>query len=342
MTHLSLRSVGRTALALAASMALALAVAAPASAAPRSPAVPSGLPSGIEATARYVPTNSCDPTAKPGTVKLAKLLKTTYPNTSYGISRTCGSVPNSEHLEGRAVDWMNSIRKPTQAAQAKVVLSWLMATDKAGHPRANATRLGVMYVIWNNKIWSAYSADRGWRPYNNCANKTKRSSDTACHRDHMHISLSWEGAMGRTSFWSKRVASLDYGPCRAKDLNWAAPYTAANPKRRPPLARPPWLRSIRRRPALRALPQGDREGRRFGHAQNPDDLLRHGVEDRLEGQRRQSRAEGRQGQGRRRLRAQDQGSRAEVAEGSEAGSDRSGHGTHLAGAAQVDEVARTR
>ena len=228
MTHLPHVLVSRAAVAATAALALALSVAGTASAAPRSPAVPSGMPSGIEAPARYVAANSCQPTAKPGTVKLAKLLKSTYPNTSYGISRTCGPVPNSEHLEGRAVDWMNSVRKPTQAAQAKVVLSWLFATDKAGHARANASRLGVMYVIWNNKIWSAYSADQGWRPYRNCATQLKTSSDTVCHRDHMHISLSWEGAMGRTSFWSKSVARADYGPCRPADLNWAAPRSTAN------------------------------------------------------------------------------------------------------------------
>jgi hypothetical protein len=88
--------------------------------------------------------------------------------------------------------------------------------------------LGVMYIIWNNKIWSAHSAKQGWVPYRNCAKLPKRSSDTVCHRNHMHISLSWEGAMGRSSFWSKRVARPDYGPCRDKDLNWAAPYTKAN------------------------------------------------------------------------------------------------------------------
>lgn len=38
----------------------------------------------------------------------------------------------------------------------------------------------------------------------------------------MHISLSWSGAMGRTSFWTKRVYADDYGPCRPRDLNWGA------------------------------------------------------------------------------------------------------------------------
>jgi peptidoglycan hydrolase-like protein with peptidoglycan-binding domain len=41
----------------------------------------------------------------------------------------------------------------------------------------------------------------------------------------VHISLSWAGAMRRTSFWSGQVAATDYGPCREEGLNWAAPYS---------------------------------------------------------------------------------------------------------------------
>jgi hypothetical protein len=40
----------------------------------------------------------------------------------------------------------------------------------------------------------------------------------------MHVSLSWAGAMGRTSYWTGQVAAADYGRCRAADLNWALPY----------------------------------------------------------------------------------------------------------------------
>ena len=207
-------------------LGLTLAPAHPAAAATPRPAVPSGLPAGIEPLSGYVPANSCDPTPKPGTTALGKLLTRTYPNTSYHISRTCGTdaLPTSEHYDGRAVDWMNSVRDTTQAAQAKAVVAWLMAPDAAGNPYANARRLGVMYVIWNNKIWGAYSADRGWRAYSSCADHPEKSWDSTCHRNHMHLSLSWPGALGTTSYWTQQVATANYGPCRARDLNWAAPY----------------------------------------------------------------------------------------------------------------------
>jgi len=191
------------------------------------PATPPTLPAGIESLAGYVPVTSCDPHAKPGVTALGRLLVRTYPGTSYGIDRTCGSSPTSEHNEGRAIDWMVSVRTPARAAQANAVLTWLLAKDAAGNPYANARRLGVMYIIWNNKMWRAYDSGSGWREYRGCTTRTARSSDTTCHRDHIHISLSWEGAMRRTSFWTGRVAAPDYGPCRPRDLNWAPPYRTA-------------------------------------------------------------------------------------------------------------------
>jgi peptidoglycan hydrolase-like protein with peptidoglycan-binding domain len=198
------------------------------------PAAPAGFPSAIEPLTRYVPADSCDTKEKPGSAALARFLKATYPVSSYGISRSCGTdaMSTTEHYEGRAVDWMSSVRVPQQKANAEAVLGWLLAKDRAGNPYANARRLGVMYLIWDNKIWGAYRPGDGWRPYQSCGTAAKAGPafDTTCHRDHIHISLSWEGAMGRTSFWTKKVAAPDYGPCRVAGLNWAASRGAANPR----------------------------------------------------------------------------------------------------------------
>lgn len=209
------------------------AAAAVATAAVKKPPAATKLPAGIEDLADYVPANSCSPTTRPGAHRLGTLLTTTYPDTRFGGARACGALPDSEHHDGRAVDWMNSIRNPTQAAQAKAVVSWLLATDADGHAYANARRLGVMYIIWNGKIWGAYSADRGWRPYSSCASHQEKAWDTTCHRDHMHLSLSWAGAMGRTSYWTGKVAAPDFGRCRPADLNWAYVYKKPNPHRCP-------------------------------------------------------------------------------------------------------------
>jgi hypothetical protein len=235
------RIIAVLAMAIALSSGLAVATAPAGSAAVRSLATPAGLPVAIEPLASYVEQISCQPGYRTGTLALARLLVTTYPNTSYGGAYACGMDGNrSEHYDGRAVDWMNSVRNPVQAAQAAAVIKFLLASDKYGNKFANARRMGIMYIIWNNKMWGSW--DGTWSDYNNCATTPSTSMDNACHRNHMHISLSWNGAKGRTSFWSKRAfAATDYGPCRTREFNWSANYVSYNPQRCPsyPLATAP-------------------------------------------------------------------------------------------------------
>ncbi|MDQ2755156.1 MAG: hypothetical protein M3Y71_01100, partial [Actinomycetota bacterium] len=191
---------------------------------------PPGPPAtaGIEALAGYVADASCDAATKPGTSRLAALLTATWPGTVAGTARACGTDGSvSEHYDGRAIDWMTSVRTTDGVARANALIGWLFATDSRGNTFAETRRLGVMYLIWNDKIWGAYRPGDGWRPYSSCASHPEASWDTACHRDHIHISLSWEGAMGRTSYWSGSAAAPDYGPCRVPDLTWAPPYAAA-------------------------------------------------------------------------------------------------------------------
>ncbi|HEY3715530.1 MAG TPA: peptidoglycan-binding domain-containing protein [Jatrophihabitantaceae bacterium] len=196
------------------------------------PPTPPGLPAGIEPLADYVAQTSCDPTVKPGTAALGRLLTSTYHGTTISSAYGCGTDgPVSEHYEGRALDWMVSVRSPAPAAQARALLAWLFATDQAGHRYARARRLGVMYIVFDNRIWGGW--DGSWHPHSTCASHPQTSWDSTCHRNHMHISLSWEGAMKRTSYWTRHVAAADYGPCRPRDLNWAAPYRSANPRKCP-------------------------------------------------------------------------------------------------------------
>lgn len=121
---------------------------------------------------------------------------------------------------------MADIHNAKQHAAALAAINWLLATDRVGHRFAMARRLGVMYLIYDNRMWGAW--DGRWEPYNNCAHLPARANDNACHRTHVHISLSWNGALGRTTFWTKQLTKTNYGPCRPSDLNWAYRYTRAN------------------------------------------------------------------------------------------------------------------
>jgi hypothetical protein len=157
------------------------------------------LPGDIEVLAPYQPQTFCDPVAKPGTRALAHVLTATYSGTSIvSLTRPCGS-DTSEHYDGRAIDWGVDHRNAKTRAQGKAFLDWLFASDASGDDDAMVRRLGVMYVIWNHRIWGSYS--QRWEPYDNC------SGPTACHVDHMHISLDWSGAMKKTSFWTGKVSA---------------------------------------------------------------------------------------------------------------------------------------
>jgi hypothetical protein len=155
------------------------------------------LPVEIEVMPPYQPQIYCDPTVKPGTRALADLLTTTYSGTSVvSLTRTCGT-DRSEHYDGRAIDWGVDHRIDKQRLQGKAFLQWAFAADAAGNGKAMLRRLGIMYIIWNKQIWGAWTD--GWEPYS-C------SGATACHVDHMHISLDWSGAEKKTSFWTGVVS----------------------------------------------------------------------------------------------------------------------------------------
>jgi hypothetical protein len=81
-------------------------------------------------------------------------------------------------------------------------LSWVTGPGPSGEAGEMASRLGIMYVIYNHKIWSSYSP--GWRKY----------TGADPHTSHIHISLSWNGARAHTSFWTGRLWAEDVGVCQ--------------------------------------------------------------------------------------------------------------------------------
>ncbi len=199
--------VTRAVVALAAGVVAAVvATAAPAHAAGGPPAPSVAMQTAPDPHAHYRGQNSCNAGAQPGAAALRTLLLTTYGvGRDGGISRACGAGGVSEHKEGRAWDWMLNAGDLTEAATADAFLRWLVGPDSAGQAAGNARRLGIMYVIWNRHIWSASDAAAGWRPY----------SGVSPHTDHIHMSLSWDGAMKRTSWWTgTAITQQDIGPCR--------------------------------------------------------------------------------------------------------------------------------
>ena len=123
---------------------------------------------------------------------------------------------------------MVSARSSHQHAEAAALIKWILATDRFGHRFAMARRLGVMYLIFNSRMWGAW--DGKWQEYNGCLHGKLRQHkyDNDCHRTHVHISLSWNGARAKTSFWTGHLSRTDFGPCKRKGHKYAPKWTHVN------------------------------------------------------------------------------------------------------------------
>jgi hypothetical protein len=83
-----------------------------------------------------------------------------------------------EHPLGRACDFMLSTGGVMPAA-AGVERGY----NIAAWAQANASRLGIMYIIYRQRMWDIRMASSGWVPM------ADRGSITANHFDHVHISV---------------------------------------------------------------------------------------------------------------------------------------------------------
>jgi len=177
------------------------------------------LPSALDVAPPYNGQKICDPHAKPGVVAFAELMVGHYKVGSaapWYMERSCNSGV-TEHSDGRAWDWMLNAGNKDQKAVADSVVAWLSAPDAQGRPGAMARRFGVMYIIWNKKMWRAYDPGRGWAAY----------TGSAPHTDHIHFSFTWDGAYKRTSWWTGRaVTTADPGPAVPASPSPSAPPAA--------------------------------------------------------------------------------------------------------------------
>ncbi len=82
--------------------------------------------------------------------------------TVYGW-RATGSVPNSDHPKGLALDFMGS-----QLARGNALVADLIA---------NAESWNITYIIWQRRIWERNTGK--WSPY----------SGPSAHTDHVHVSF---------------------------------------------------------------------------------------------------------------------------------------------------------
>ena len=125
---------------------------------------PSGIPTSWRTVERGL---------QPNAVRVHRAARSRFPSilTYYGVRRDI----TPDHPAGRALDLMLPKYKTTAGRQLGFsVASWA---------RANARSLGIKYVIWDQKIWNIQRDREGWRPM------ASRGSDSANHKDHVHITV---------------------------------------------------------------------------------------------------------------------------------------------------------
>lgn len=110
---------------------------------------------------------------KPNAIKVHRAIRATFPQiTSIGGVRP---DPIPDHPSGRALDLMiPNYKSASGKAFGKKVALWA---------KANATSLGIEYVIWDQHIWNIKRDREGWRYMAN------RGSDSANHKNHIHITV---------------------------------------------------------------------------------------------------------------------------------------------------------
>jgi hypothetical protein len=158
----------------------------------------------VEDYADYQPQTRCTKKAKPGTRLLAQWL---VRRGGHGgpTTRPCRSGGTSEHKDGRAFDWMLDARRKQDRRVAAEFLEYAFATDADGNEHAIARRMGIMYVIWNDHMYSAGERFERENYLSSSCKRRKKCSPTLRHRNHMHISLSRKGGRGDTSWYDTRV-----------------------------------------------------------------------------------------------------------------------------------------
>ena len=157
---------------------------------------------GVDDLALYNGQSICSPAPKPGVLAFQRAVYARHPGTgSLGVSRACSIGRRSEHKEGRAWDWAVDVTVRWQRRAARDVIDWLLETDRFGNAHARARRFGVMYLIWNRRIWLPWS---GWRTYCKMRNGVCLGTDGTArhpHTTHIHFSFTWPGARLKTTWW---------------------------------------------------------------------------------------------------------------------------------------------
>ena len=157
--------------------------------------------------ATYQPQTFCRRHVMPGTAELAGWINRRFDGGVARASlRACGSGGTSEHKDGRAIDWSMDATKPAHRAIVRAFLARLTQADADGNEDMLARRMGIMYVIWNDHMYSAWNRFEPTDYLSGGCKSLATCSATLRHRDHVHISLGRPAGRAETSWYVARMA----------------------------------------------------------------------------------------------------------------------------------------
>ena len=142
----------------------------------------------LEDYAPYQPQTRCSPKAKPGTKQLSRWIVYHFDGGYGPISRPCTSGGTSEHKEGRAFDWTLDATKKADRLRAAAMLERIFRARKDGEEHVLARRMGIMYIIWNDHMYSAYDHfERARLPQLQLHDEGRLLQDAAAPQPHAHL-----------------------------------------------------------------------------------------------------------------------------------------------------------
>lgn len=198
--------------ALAFVLAIAIVMGSPG---PASAAVYPILDDPVEGHAGAAPIECSNGYVYPGVYAFRDILASAYGARTSSLARACPGTLTSSlsyHARGLALDWRFNVYDSSEAAQAQQVLNWLFQENAAGEKQVRLKRLGIIEVIWNDKLWTTSNRNatgdiQTWRvhDFSGCV-AAGGSENTCAHRDHIHFSFSREGGNMQRSWWSPELA----------------------------------------------------------------------------------------------------------------------------------------
>jgi uncharacterized protein YgiM (DUF1202 family) len=114
---------------------------------------------------------------KPNAIKVHRAILAKFPEITVFGGKRPDALP--DHPSGRALDCMI----PNYKSKHGRALGFAMSR----WARANADKLGINYVIWDQHIWNDQRSSEGWRYM------ASRGSDSANHKNHVHITVYAKG-----------------------------------------------------------------------------------------------------------------------------------------------------